>query len=304
MDVRVRTVTEDDTTDVVALLQSASHQTPTEARQTVRTLSRLALVHLVAEVDGRLVGRTALVKPPSLPPGTVALGGGVDPAHRRHGVGTALWEAVVAHLPETCDRLLTFSDDREDDASLPWLAARHFEPFQHTITSVLDLTTWQAGPPPPAGVTVRLVDPESTRGDAAVADLYARSDTSPEADAIGETTWEQELDMGAVLGGDGVLALALLDERPVALAVAQTAADSNAWQMLYTGVDPDHRGSGLGAVVKSALHDEVARRGGASLETDNEATNTGIRHVNERLGYVRQSGTRRHRRDLTVHPLP
>lgn len=55
--------------------------------------------------------------------------------------------------------------------------------------------------------------------------------------------------------------------------------------------------------VKSALHDEVARRHGSRLETDNEATNAGIRHLNEQLGYRRTQGTRRHRRDLTAHPL-
>src|SRR5215218_7662662 len=142
MDVRVRAVTEDDTADVAGLLQSASRQTPTEAEQTLGRMRQVALVHLVAEIDGRLVGRAALAKPPALPPGTVAVGGGVEPVYRRRGVGSALWEAVVAHVPESCDSLMSFSDDRDDDVSLPWLAARKFEPFQHSITSILDVSTW------------------------------------------------------------------------------------------------------------------------------------------------------------------
>jgi GNAT superfamily N-acetyltransferase len=305
MDVRVRAVTEDDTAAVAGLLQSASHRTPTEAWQSVRTLGRVALVQLGAEVDGRLVGWAALAKPPALPPGTVALGGGVEPTHRRRGVGTALWDALVGDVPQSCDRLMTFSDDRDDEASLPWLRARHFEPFQHSITSGLDLSAWRGGAPPPADVTVRVVDPETTRGNAAVAELYERSDTSPEADEIGAMTWEQELDMAEVFGGgEAVLAIAERENRPVALAFAMNIEGTHVWQVHYTGVDPEHRGSGLGAVVKTRLHDEVVRRGGARLETDNEATNAGIRHVNEQLGYVKQSGTRRHRRDLTLHPLP
>jgi hypothetical protein len=96
----------------------------------------------------------------------------------------------------------------------------------------------------------------------------------------------------------------VLDGRPVALALAGRALQSDDWHVSYTGVDLDQRGAGLGAVVKSALHDEVARRGGARLKTENEATNAGIRHVNEQLGYRPTQGTRRHQRDLTTDPLP
>ena len=64
-------------------------------------------------------------------------------------------------------------------------------------------------------------------------------------------------------------------------------------QITYTGIDPAHRGRGLARVLKQRVHRDAARLGATEARTSNEATNTGIRHVNDTLGYRRVSGTRR-----------
>ena len=98
--------------------------------------------------------------------------------------------------------------------------------------------------------------------------------------------------------------LVLLDVAgvPVAMSLAQQDSETE-WEVQYTGVLPTARGRGLARVAKAVLHDDLVRLGATRLETYNEAGNAGIRHVNESLGYLRIKGVRRHRRDLTAHPL-
>ena len=302
MTVDVRPMTDADRPAVTRLLGEILREPPDAAARILEYLDKVASVHLVAVVDGAVVGRSNVARPPMLPEGTVALNVGVSPAARRQGVGAALFDRTVRSVPPGTGRLLGFSDDRDDDAVLPWLAQRHFVPFQHSIASELDLAGWRSDGQVPPDVSVRVVDPQSTRDDEAVARLYVDSDTSPEADEIGETTWSTQLDAAAVGGTTGRLVLLDVAGEPVAMSLAQQESDTE-WEVHYTGVHPSARGRGLACLAKAVLHDDLARLGATRLETYNEAGNAGIRHVNESLGYVRLKGARRHRRDLTEHPL-
>src|SRR5215207_1945533 len=298
----VRPMADADRPAVARLLAETTRQSPAGAQRILEYLDRVTLVHLVAVVDGQVVGRSGVARPPMLPEGTVALGVGVTAPSRGRGVGAALFDHAARGVPPGTGRVMGFSDDRDDAAVLPWLARRHFEAFQHSIASELDLTCWQPDAPAPADVTVRVVDPQSTRDDEAVARLYVDSDTSPEAHEIGETTWSTQLDAAAAGGTGGRLVLLDVAGVPVAMSLAQQESDTD-WEVHYTGVHPSARGRGLARVAKAALHNDLVRLGATRLETYNEAGNAGIRHVNATLGYVRVKGARRHRRDLAVHPL-
>jgi len=59
----------------------------------------------------------------------------------------------------------------------------------------------------------------------------------------------------------------------------------------YTGVDPAFRGRGLGYLVKQEMHRLAYDAGARTCATDNEEHNSGIRHVNEALGYAKVSGS-------------
>lgn len=302
MTVEVRQMADADRPAVVRLLAETSRESPAGAQRTLEYLDKVALVHLVAVVDGAVVGRASVARPPMLPEGTVALNVGVTGPSRGQGVGAALFDRAARSVPPGTGRVMGFSDDRDDHAVLPWLARRHFDPFQHSIASELDLTGWRPDAPVPSDVTVRVVDPQATRDDPAVARLYVDSDTSPEADEIGGTTWSTQLDAAAVDRTRGRLVLLDVAGAPVAMSLAQQDSDTD-WDVLYTGVHPAARGRGLARVAKAALHDDLVRLGATRLETYNEAGNAGIRHVNASLGYVRLKGARRHRRDLAAHPL-
>ena len=302
MTVEIRPMGDADRPAVTRLLAEISREPPSGARRILELLDTIALVHLVAVVAGEVVGRSSVARPPMLPEGTVALNVGVDPSARGQGVGAALFDRATDSVPAGTGRILGFSDDRDDDAVLPWLRRRGFGQFQHSIASELDLTTWHSTVPVPPDVSVRVLDPQSTRDDEAVARLYVESDTSPEAEEIGGTTWPAQLEAAVAFGPRGRLVLVDVDGEPVAMTLAQQTSDID-WDVLYTGVLPSARGRGLARVAKAALHDELAGLGATRLETYNEAENGGIRHVNASLGYVRFKGARRHRRDLSVHPL-
>jgi GNAT superfamily N-acetyltransferase len=303
MTVHVRPMTGADRPAVTRLLGEVLREAPVVAGRILEHLDRVASLHLVAVVDGEVVGRSNVAHPPMLPAGTVALNVGVTASARGRGVGAALFDRTVHGIPPGTGRVLGFTDDRDDDAVLPWLARRHFVPFQHSIASQLDLTTWRSTGSAPADVSIRVIDPQTTRDDEAVALLYVDSDTSPEADQIGGTTWRTQLEAAALSGRRGRLVLLDVAGVPVAMSLAHQDSDTE-WDVHYTGVLPSARGRGLARIAKSALHDDLARLGGTRLETYNEAGNAGIRRVNETLGYVQVRGARRHRRDLAAHPLP
>ena len=288
----------------MALLAETMRESQQRAAQTLGFLREVATAHLVAEVDGVVVGRSNVARTPMMPADTVALNVGVTAAARRKGVGSALFDRTSQEVPKGTRRVLGFSDDRDDDVVLPWLAARGFVPFQHSIESGLDLRGRPSVPDRDrGGLVVEIIDPFDVADDVDVASLFEESDTSPEADAIGRMAWTGQLDSVRKYQTEAVLVLARDSGRPVSRSLAQRT-DNRRWRVLYTGVRPVDRGQALGRYAKVVLHAELEQRGAERVETDNEAANTGIRHVNEQLGYVRTSGHRRHARDLEQYPLP
>lgn len=301
MGVRVRPMREDDEDAVLELIAEISRESPVVAGRIAAMVGTFGHLRLVAEADGVIVGRAALVRTPMMPPGTIAAGVGVRASSRRTGVGGALWDQLVGDLPAGTDRLLGFSDDRDDAEVLPWVTARGLAPFQHSLRVTLDLRALPPLDPLPADVTIEMLDPGTTRDDPEVAALYAESDTSPEAEAIGPISWPDELDALAS-PGSALLCLVHVRGRPVAMTLAQES-DQQRWDVMYTGVHPDSRGHGLAMVAKQHLHQSLAGRGATHVASDNEAENAGMRRVNEKLGYVRTRGTRRFARDLIANPL-
>jgi len=73
-------------------------------------------------------------------------------------------------------------------------------------------------------------------------------------------------------------------------AVSVAIADDDQMHVVYTGVDRTLRGRRLGLLTKQALHAHARDLGIRRALTDNEEHNTGIRHVNDQLGYTRFSG--------------
>ncbi|NUR05654.1 MAG: hypothetical protein HOQ45_01430, partial [Nocardioidaceae bacterium] len=204
----------------------------------------------------------------------------VDRSAEGRGVGGAL----AARLRDAVDAEATKVRNRMfDDDPRSLAIARHWglEVEQHSLTSSMPIAD-TARPDPPAGVSLEDCPTLSFPDAGAVEAMLLASQTNPEAmrglrfTLEGLRTFVSPTDTPV-----GVLAR--VSGRPAALSFG--ARRDEVLHFSYTGVGPTHRGRGLARLVKQHAHWRAATLGATVAVTDNEEHNTGIRHVNQRLGY-------------------
>lgn len=289
----------DDVEDVVGLaLRRCPDFEPSMVHTLFETATTLDLAR-TAWLDDRLVGF-----------GAIAAREG-SPTHQRHqylfvdrdaeggGVGGRLLreclEAVGPDVREVWGRV--FDDDPR---ALAVCGHWGFEVVQRSVSSRLELVGAAAeAPRPPADVALELVEDLDLHGAEADAfdAMFAASQTNPEA-ANSHVMTREEIRHWVDAHERAVLSLARVGGRPAALCYTIVDVAQGEGGVAYTGVDPAHRGRGLGRLVKQHAQHEAARLGVRRLTTDNEEDNTGIRHVNEQLGYVMAYGVYRLRLHL------
>src|SRR5262245_12684064 len=197
------------------------------------------------------------------------------------GLGGRLWSAVRSGLDEGADLLVTVVFDG-DEAAAAAASSWGFTVMQHSVVSELDLTGLQPMPDAGDDVTFEACDDLRFDDEDAVARMVRDSQTNPEAEAglVGTLEgWRSTPGAGQRL----VAVLARVDGWPAAISVA--IADGDEMHVRYTGVDRALRGRALGRRTKEFLHSHAVSVGVRLAITDNEDGNTGIRHVNEQLGY-------------------
>jgi GNAT superfamily N-acetyltransferase len=199
------------------------------------------------------------------------------------GVGAALHRALTTVDDVGQWRSVVFDDD---ERSLSIARKWGYDVQQHSITSRVDLRTARAPALPGDVTTEPSVDLAFSDAEAVEAMLDA-SQTKPER---GQGL---DIDLSFLRGmvGDGERLLAGLLRvagRPAAITAGALSGEDA--HFIYTGVDPAHRGRGLGSLLKQQVHVQAAAMGARWCWTDNEEGNTGIRHVNETLGYRRVYG--------------
>lgn len=239
-----------------------------------------------AEQESRIVGwAVAGLDTFAAETGRAFAGVAVHPDERRRGLGSALWEAVAAHLGAVGAGTTSVST-HDDGSSKRFAAARGFRLAATDTTSAVDPRTVFA-PPPPAGVDVRPLaafddDPRPLfRCDAET----ARDEPGPfdfdgmTLDAWRRHIWEhpscdRELGMAAVVDGDVAGTTFLFADR-----------DSGRAMNGGTGVLRAYRGRGLGLLLKQHSLARAAAVGITRVVTDNDATNAPMLAINATLGY-------------------
>jgi GNAT superfamily N-acetyltransferase len=240
---------------------------------------------VVGHDDGSLVAVGFSCRPPSMPPERRFVYVATVGDRPGEGFGAALHAELVAALSEEVEGLASAVSD-DDEVALA--VARHwgYEVLQHSTTSELDLAGARY-PEPPTAVTLESCDELVFEDEDDVARMLLASQTNPEAELGILSTldgWRRSLGSGQ----RGVAVLARLEGRPAAISFA--VADGDEMHVFYTGVDRELRGRDLGRLTKQFLHAHAADLGLRTVITDNESGNAGIRHVNERLGYIPRSG--------------
>lgn len=253
-----------------------------------------AMVWLLAERDGAVVGAGYALTGWHTPPHRAIGAALVAPVHRGHGIGDELRAALERWAGEHRATELEGPVAEDDEGSLAWTAARGYEEAGRNSTMVLDLTEIDA-PEPKAPPGIEIVTwaerPELAEGLWEVAREAAPDIPGEEETDVG--TLEEWLARDMRGGGDRPEAVFAAVEDGEVLGFAKLAFSPERTDRAFhdlTGVKRAHRGRGLAAVLKARQIAWAKANGYTSLQTANEVRNAPIRHLNAKHGYVLEPG--------------
>ncbi|MFI1002585.1 GNAT family N-acetyltransferase [Streptomyces galbus] len=267
-----------------------------------------ALDDWVARQDGTVVGSLRLALPQGAPSARIdqLL---VHPRSRRRGVGRALWDHARARAREHGRRTLTATvvESLPDGPGLDpapaafaaavgavrsggsaglhqWLDLRRHNPLADGV------------PAPPPGyslVTWGTITPDEYAVQVSALELSLGDTPSDAADAEVRSSYARKFETMRVGRGRRAYHTGVVHERSGRLAgytsVSKTAGHPEFALQGMTVVHRDHRGHGLGRILKLANLDHVLRHEPAVrlVETANDETNDAMIAVNASLGFER-----------------
>jgi len=234
--------------------------------------------HWVVEDDGQVVGY-AYAGPGS--PGTGRFWIGVHPDRRSRGLGTQLYRASTAHLGGA-DRLRTWVAG--DPAGERFVRSRGFELTSVDQVSELDLDAGRPLPPAPEPDGYRVLSLAASLEP--VEQLFARcrnGEVELPEDLV-EWKWDELEHPNLSREGSFVV---LEGEEPAALGFLTVDLGRRVAYNLLTATFPPHRRRGLALLVKLAGMRWAAANGIERLLTENDAENSSVLALNDRLGYRR-----------------
>ena len=210
----------------------------------------------------------------------------VIPDARGRGIGSSLWRRAERHLLRLRPRKLDTSADHPD--SIAFVEHRGFSRTRQSIVSGLDVsaaTLPAQGLPQGLGV----VPLRELRGqtDELFALFLAAEQDVPADEPRGRMTFQEWIRVTwehPDLEREGSFVV-VEDQRLVAFALLIVDHDRRrAWNEM-TGTLPSHRGRGLATIAKSATIRWAAANGIDRILTNNDAENTPMLAINQRLGY-------------------
>jgi len=249
---------------------------------------RARRLSLVAERDGAIVGTgSASLDTWTSEVGTAYLTLRVHPEHRRAGIGTRLFDDLVAHLTANNVRMVRTSSNDDPD-SLAWCRNRGLERSHEVRYSRLDLHDPDRLPPVPAlpagarTTSAREVGPERVFPIEQVA--IADEPSEVVADQVPYEEWladvwqapNTDLDLSTVV---------LVDDAPVAWTLVEADPVTHRIWAGGTGTLREHRGRGLAKIAKSIAIRRAVEAGIIDAFTSNDGTNAAMLAVNGWLGY-------------------
>jgi GNAT superfamily N-acetyltransferase len=248
--------------------------------------------YLVAELDGRVVGRTFLRGLPSWP--GLKLDLLVEPAHRRRWIGARLFEAVLAEVGETVHAIWTTIAEADAD-SVRFATRRGFVQRDRTFESALDLETFDPDAFA-ASATAALApglrfaafsDVDSPQLRHQLHELTGELDRDvPSAVQLRATTYEEWVAawLAGLYARPQLIAIAFDGDTPIAVSNIIVAPDGTGYNEL-TGVRADYRAQGLGLAVKVEALRRAKAAGVREVRTSNHQANAPMLAINARLGY-------------------
>lgn len=280
----------------IASLKAAVLRSPIKPDEVAKQASSPTFAGLVAERDGRIIGRAATgFMPEHTPAGDLRCLVVVEPAERRRGVGAALWEALQPIFRDRRPGHLRANGDGNDPDSLAWAERRDFVRahqllFQKLALSDFDPAPWIDGIQKAESLGFRFVPFSTLRSPDAerqLHDLYhALLADTPDYTAGDYKPFEPWRAWAFESEGawpDGWLIMVAPTGAWAGLTLMQKTSEGA--HIFMTGVAPAYRGKGLAVPFKVAAALRARDSGVAALTTLNHAANERIVAVNRTLGY-------------------
>jgi GNAT superfamily N-acetyltransferase len=226
----------------------------------------------------------------------------IDAAYRKQGYGSQFYDFLAQQAVER--GATEFSSECLDNQpdSLAFAQKRGFEIRRHAFGSKLDLTTFNAEAllPMVEKVKEQGIRFTSLAGEgnieAAQRKLFelntVTANDNPGTEGNYQNTFENF--QAKVLNAqwfraDGQI-LAVDGECYVGLGAVGFEPDEMKAFNAFTGVDKDYRGRGIAQALKVLAAQYAESKGAQVIVTDNDSENAPMLAVNDRLGYVRQTG--------------
>lgn len=234
-------------------------------------------LYLLAEEHGEAVGLGWAG--PTQSPERTGLVVRVLPEHRRRGLGSALYDKVVAHASGLGpDRVsgTVFEDDHE---SIAWVTRRGFEEYQRQVELSRPVGAVEDESALPPGIEIVDLD-EGRREDAYRVWVECYPDM-PVRPPIPPPSYEEWLEEEV----PGPITLLALDRGRVVGAAALLHKTDGLAEHGLTAVLRSHRGRGIATALKRALVHWASQNGYRELTTWTQDGNAAMQAVNLKLGY-------------------
>ena len=254
--------------------------------------------------DGVPAGRATLEELPWKGEAWVELLLRVEPEHRGHRVGTALWAAVERRLAERAVTLVDTTAADDDPVALGFAGRRGFVVTQHFVGMQLDLRT--------ADEAVLTGAVRRVGGSGLSVGTVAEAAAALGEDAADRKLWELNRRLSPDIPGNGDTFPSYAEYRAEVIGAdwfrrerQYVAADGDHWVGLsgvgvrpetrtatqeFSAVDRAYRRRGVGAALKARAALDARAAGLELMLTGNDATNTAIIALNEALGFTRSPG--------------
>jgi mycothiol synthase len=328
VDVRVRPF-EDRDYERLAAINSAvdpdSSSTPKSLRYRDATLEpRVRLLRIVAEAQSdQVVGAGQVMHIWwAYHPRRYLLRIEVEPAWRRRGVGTALFDHLLAELTAWGAELVRTEAPASRVESLKFLEHRGFHEWRRRWAPVLDVASANVDPLLDAhqqvldqGIVITTYAAEHAHAgnrlalDVFAADTLFGGDEPAAAGDDGSESMSFERFAATQLDQPGALAaghfLALHDG--LIVGISRLRRDPKHADVLHqelTGTHPAYRGRGIAKALKLCTIQFAREQGYRQIRTSNDATNAAMLHINDAIGFERRTPTIIFERRIAPEPVP